>query len=117
MLMDQLLSNLINKNCKNENLQKKLINDSQSFNKKLELFKLLTGKKFVDSVKSFNNDFLKIIKFYKEVRDARNEFLHNGESYLIKDEMPKQCLDNVMGLVILFVELNNKYNLIDVNNE
>ena len=117
MLMDQLLSNLINKNCKNENLQKKLITDSQSFNKKLELFKLLTGEKFVDSVKSLNNDFLKIIKFYKEVRDAQNEFLHNGESYLIKDEMPKQCLDNVMGLVILFVELNNKYNLIDVNNE
>ncbi len=117
MLMDQLLSNLINKNCKNKNLQNKLINDSQSFNKKLELFKLLTVEKFDDSVKSFNNNFLQIIEFYREVRDARNEFLHNGKSYLIEDEMPKQCLDNVMGLVILFVELNNKYNLIDINNE
>jgi hypothetical protein len=120
VLFDKFLINLMRKYNIPESLIDKIFQDNQSIIKKMTLYKSLTGIKFNDDIiklkQQENVDFYSTLKFYKEVREVRNVILHEAYTWIIPDDMPKQCLLNLESLLTLFIKLHNKY-IADKSNE
>ncbi len=117
-LAEILLTNFLNHYFDKENLSKKiryrLLDDNILTKQKIDkLFPSLIGKKWKDAVKIINEkskfDYKKTLDFHNRVVKIRNELIHHGSSWLIPDEMPLDCLRNVIPLVQLFIDLHNEF--------
>ena len=113
VLFDKFLTDLMRKCNNTESLIDKNLNNNQSINNKITLYKTLTGIELNDDIiklkQQENVDFYSTFEFYRKVRKVRNEILHEAYTWIIPENMPKQCLLNLENLLILFIKLHNKY--------
>jgi len=113
VLFDEFLQELMMEMQIIPNLIEKLLFDNQSMYKKKDLFKTLTNSDIKKDLKFLHNnsdyDYNKILDFYIEVRNTRNKILHRGYSWFGPENMPEDCINNLPGLLDLFVALHNKY--------
>jgi hypothetical protein len=118
ILLENFLTDYMNKISIPDKVQDELLKDI-SMDKRLGLFRALTGKKFSQAVeeldKDSNNDYQRVIKSYLDVREKRNKFLHVGNMFIIGKEMVEQCLIDSPILINLFVKLHNVFLVEHVN--
>ena len=97
-----------------ESVSKRLFSDNRTYNKKMnKLFPSLTGMKWKKAIAEINKkdniDYQKVDRFVERVVKVRNDFLHKGIKYVIKPEMPKECIQYILPLLNLYVALHNKF--------
>ena len=114
VLIDHFLVNLMSALKLPESVAERLLADHKYRDGRIgKLFPSLTGDKWADIMAELTSqselDFIETEKFYLRVRDARNEFLHKGNSWAIAAQMPEQCLRNLWPSLSLFVSLHNHY--------
>lgn len=112
LLFEHFLRNIMFNQSIPYKLQDKLLSDV-SIKKRIELYSILTNVSFEKDIKklnySTNLNYFDTYRFYINVREKRNQFLHSGRAWAIPKSMPKNCLLKTYSLVHLFVDLHNKY--------
>ena len=117
-LREVLLNNLLYDLMRTQNLPanvcKRLFSDSCTHQQRLDkLFPSLSGMKWKKAVETINNnseiDYVEVDKFIRNVVKARNEFLHEGKKWAIKNEMAEECMKNIWPLLNLYVSLHNYF--------
>jgi hypothetical protein len=77
------------------------------------VFPALTGSKWNKVITSLGTaskvDYADTVDFHRRAMDARNELLHRGDELAIAPGMAKQCIQHTWPLLLLFVDLHNKY--------
>jgi len=97
-----------------ESVSGRLFSDNRTYYKKMnKLFPSLTGMKWKKAIAEINNkdniDYQKVDRFVERVVRVRNDFLHTGIKYAIKQEMTEECLQYTLPLLNLYVALHNKF--------
>lgn len=97
-----------------ERVQERLLEDNNSHLQRMnKLFPSLTGKRWRTAIKELDKKskirYGDLSVFLKEVTDARNQFLHEGDIFAIDKAMVENCIRNIGPLLNLFVELHNQY--------
>jgi hypothetical protein len=117
-LRELLLNNLIEELFKARNVQpdicERLLNDSPTHNQRLhKLFKTLTGRTWKASLtvidKQEKTKFSGLNKFIMDVVNARHKFVHQGNTWHIKDKMAGDCMRNIYDMLLLHVSLHNYF--------
>lgn len=117
-LRELLLNNLIDELFKakqiNGDICERLLADSPTHSQRLgKLFRTLTGEKWKDALKQIDHnegtDFVSLDAFIKRVVDARNDFLHNGNTWEIKDNMADECIEKIYPMLRLHMYLHNNF--------
>jgi len=97
-----------------ERVWKRLLDDNSSHLQRMnKLFPSLTGKRWQTAIKELDKRseirYGDLSVFLKDVTDARNKFLHDGDIFAIDKAMVENCIRNIEPLLNLFVELHNQY--------
>lgn len=78
-----------------------------------KLFPSLTGFTWKNTLDILENssiyNYEETSRFCEDIRKARNEFLHEGNKFAIRQEMSKQCILHIEPLINMFVDLHNKF--------
>lgn len=117
-LRELLLNNLIDELFKAKKIDggicERLLADSPTHTQRLDkLFRTLTGKKWKAALKLIDQkegtDFVSLDDFIKTVVNARNDFLHNGNTWEIKDSMADECIRKIYPMLRLHAYLHNYF--------
>jgi len=117
-LRELLLNNLIDELFKARNIDgdicERLLKDSPTHKQRLDnLFKTLTGEKWKTALtqidKEEGTNFVSLDAFIINVVKARNDFLHNGNTWEIKDNMAEDCMKNIYPMLELHARLHNHF--------
>jgi len=117
-LRELLLNNLIDELFKAKKIDgdicERLLLDSPTHKQRLDkLFKTLTGEKWKAALtlidKKEGTDFVSIDDFIKAVVSSRNDFLHNGNTWEIKDSMADDCMKKIYPMLKLYAYLHNYF--------
>lgn len=114
VLLDQFLQELMLKAGLSQEIHDRLFEDNLFMKQRLEkLFPALTGVKWIKAVKMLNEGvnrhYIETHKFYQRMSKVRNDFLHKGMIWSIRESMPEQCIRHIPFLLHLFVDLHNEY--------
>lgn len=127
-LRELLLNNLIEELFKAKKLEadicERLLSDNQTHSKRLnKLFKTLTGEKWINALKLIDmkegTDFITLNEFIETVVRARNDFVHEGSTWEIKEDMADNCMKNIYSMLQLHAFLHNYFvfTIYDFNNK
>ena len=113
-LLDNLISRLMTAQNLSDGVSERLLSDNKfHVQKQDKLFKSLTGVKWNDAIdmlnKNSNLDYKEIDDFVVSVVRARNNFIHEGCKWSIDRELSTNCMNNLFGLIKIYVELHNSY--------
>ena len=117
-LREVLLDNLIKRLMHAQNLSKgvsnRLLSDNKfHIQKQDKLFKALTNVKWDEAILNLTNEkkinYKEIDEFVSSVVKARNDFIHEANKWSINKELATGCMDNLSGLINLYVALHNSY--------
>ncbi len=117
-LRELLLNNLIDELFKaiqiDPDICERLLADSPTHKQRLDkLFETLTGKKWYAALRLIDQnegtDFISLDAFIVNVVNARNDFLHNGNVWEIKDGMAQDCIRNIHPMLRLHAYLHNYF--------
>lgn len=117
-LRELLLNNLIDEIFKARSIDgdicDRLLKDSPTHKQRLDnLFRTLTGEKWKAALtqidKDEGTDFVSLDTFIVKVVRARNDFLHNGNTWEIKDNMAEDCMINIYPMLELHAHLHNHF--------
>ncbi len=114
ILMEWFLIHLMNAKKLTVEKQDEMLEENKYLKQRVKkLFPYLTGDKWQDVVKKLSDgvelDYQDTIEFCRSVNEARNVFIHKGNIYTIKPDMPQECLENIWPLINLFVSMHNHY--------
>ena len=114
LLLNNLIDELFNALQIHPNICERLLADSPTHKRRLDkLFKTLTGKKWNTALKQIDHlkrtDFISLDHFIVSVVNARNDFLHNGNLWQIKDSMASDCIENTHSMLELHAYLHNNF--------
>lgn len=114
ILLDKLIMEILIAKQITEGVRQRLLSDNKfHIQKQDKLFYALTGKKWKNAVKTLNEeaniDFVEIDKFISKAVDSRNDFIHEGSKWSIDRELSTSCMNNIKGLINLYVGLHNNY--------
>jgi hypothetical protein len=95
-------------------VQDRLLGDNLFVKQRIDkLFPMLIGEKWTKAIKNITEksreDFVKVVEFYVDANEKRNQLLHLGNKWAVSAEFDTQCFDNTAPLVKLFVALHNEY--------
>jgi hypothetical protein len=117
-LRELLLNNLIEELFKARNIEadicERLLKDSPTHKQRLDkLFRTLAGEKWEVALKGIDHkeraDFTRLDKFIMDVVNTRNDFVHAGNTWDIKDEMAANCMRNIYPMLQLHAHLHNYF--------
>jgi hypothetical protein len=117
-LRELLLNNLIYELFTARNIEadicERLLKDSPTHKQRLDkLFKTLAGEKWEAALKAIDKkektDFVRLDKFIMDVVNARNDFVHAGNTWGVKDEMADDCIRNLYAMLELHAHLHNYF--------
>ena len=88
--------------------------DSDTHSDRLfKLFPALTGVKWEETLRMLPSrqgcDWLALNQFLKDVSEKRNKFMHDGLFFKAGRSDADGCITNLIPLLELFIELNNKF--------
>jgi len=116
VLLYHFLVNLMDQKRIDRNVQKRLLSDNLTIKQRVDrLFPTLTDQSWKEAIKRINAnsklyDYSKTINFYTQfAAPARNKFLHEGDKWVISEDIAENCILHARRLVCFFVELHNKY--------
>ena len=127
-LRELLLNNLIDELFRAKKIDgdicERLLSDSPTHRQRLDkLFRTLTGKKWKAALTLIDNkegiDFISLNKFIETVVRVRNEFVHDGNTWEIKDSMADDYMKNIYPMLQLHAFLHNYFvfTIYDFNKE
>jgi hypothetical protein len=127
-LRELLLNNLIEELFKAKQVEaeicERLLFDNQTHRQRLDkLFRTLTGEKWKNALKLIDKnegtDFISLNEFIETVVKARNEFVHEGGSWEINEDMADNCMKNIYPMLQLHALLHNYFvfTIYDFNSE
>jgi len=117
-LRESLLENLIIRLMTALNLpdlvMDRLINDNKfHIQKQDKLFRSLTRDKWSEAIAKINAsadlDYKELDKFVAHCVKVRNGFIHSGSKWSINSELREACVNNIWGLINIYVALHNLY--------
>jgi len=114
ILLYRFINRLLSAQKLPERVCERLLEDNNSHLHRMnKLFPSLTGKGWRTAIKELDKKskirYGDLSDFLKEVTDARNQFLHEGDIFGIDKAMVENCIRNIEPLLNLFVELHNQY--------
>lgn len=94
--------------------QERILSDNLFSRERVEkVFPSLVGEKWKTVIKELSVksklDYEKTVKFYLEVVNARNLFLHRESKWAVPKDMPEGCMEEIWPLMNLYVVLHNRY--------
>ena len=97
-----------------ESVYEMLLSDNRNYSQKQnKVFKSLLNMSWNDAIKQANDkdeiDYLALNELLKKAVKARNEFLHEGSSFIITKELAEECIINIWSLINLYVRFHNDY--------
>jgi len=95
-------------------VRERVLNDNLFSRERVEkVFPSLVNEKWNAVIKELSKnsklDYEKTVKFYLQVVNARNQFLHRGSKWAISKSMPEECMEEIWSLMNLYVKLHNRY--------
>jgi RNA polymerase subunit RPABC4/transcription elongation factor Spt4 len=113
LLLERFLSNLLRCFSMPTSLIRKIETDHNIHSKRLnKLFPALIGQNWQDviaSLSSSEHDYVSLNIFIERVVKERNNLLHEGDHFGMDNDIAKECLDNFVPMLDLFVLLHNCY--------
>jgi hypothetical protein len=117
-LRELLLNNFIDELFRARNIGadicERLLKDSPTHKQRLgKLFRALTGEKWEAALKAIDQkektDFIRLNKFIMDVVEARNDFVHAGNTWSVKDEMADECIRCLYAMLQLHAYMHNYF--------
>jgi len=113
-LLENFLTNLLDHNKIPTGVSERLMKDHKFREGRVnKLFPSLVDEKWSTVVKELSNaselNYKETEKFYLEVSETRNKFIHTGNIWVILPELPEKCLNNIWPSVNLFISLHNRF--------
>jgi hypothetical protein len=95
-------------------VQERLLSDNSFSRERVDkVFPSLVGEKWKAVIKELSGNsklnYEQTVKFYREVVNARNLFLHQGNRWAVPKSMPEGCMEGIWPLMNLYVSLHNRY--------
>lgn len=114
VLLQHFLERLMTNMGLPQRIQERLLNDNINVQQRVKkLFQTLTGAKWNKTIEKLSErvelDYVETSKFFKDVAEKRNLFLHRGNKWVIPKDMPEKCLRQIWPIINLFVLLHNEF--------
>ena len=114
VLLQHFLERCMNGMAIPADIQTRLLADSLYPKQRIErLFPILAGAKWSDAVAAAGAhdgaDFTPTVAFYIDATEKRNELLHRANVWVVPQNMARQCFEQTVPLLRLFVALHNTY--------
>jgi len=114
LLFNNLIEELFKASGIDADVCERLPKDSRTHKQRLKkLVRPFTRKRWKATLRLIgekeNTNFACLNKFITDVVRARNDFLHDGHDWNIKDEMAKNCIRNTLAMLQLHVFLHNYF--------
>ena len=108
VLFYNLLKSLMRARRLPPNIQERLLKDNISITRQIDkLYPSLTGVKWSETITSIKCN--KATDFYNKAARLRNIVIHKANNWCLPSNISKECIINVVPLLSLFVDVNNKY--------
>lgn len=119
ILLEHFIERAMTKLALPRQVQERLLDDHRYARQRVEkLFPVLCGvkwKKAINEVSKSSTDNLEAAAtFYLEAAEHRNRLLHLGNTWQPPPNIAKQCFDQIVPLIRLFVALHNGYLVKDI---
>jgi hypothetical protein len=112
LLLNNLIDELFTARKIESDICERLLKDSPTHKQRLDkLFQTLTGEKWEAALKAIdlkeNTKLVNLDKFIMQVVTARNDFLHAGNTWAVKDQLADECIRNLYSMLDLHAHLHN----------
>jgi hypothetical protein len=114
LLLNNLIDELFTARRIEADICERVLKDSPTHRQRMDkLFRTLTGEKWQAALRLIDEkehtDFIRLDKFVIDVVTARNDFVHDGDKWAIKDEMVEDCIGNTYPMLQLHAFLHNYF--------
>jgi len=114
LLLNNLIDELFIARQIDPDICERLLADSPTHKQRLDkLFRSMTGEKWNAALRLIDQkegtNFISLNDFIEKVVNARNDFLHNGDTWQIKDGMAEDCMKNIHPMLRLHAFLHNYF--------
>ncbi|MDT5121857.1 MAG: hypothetical protein QOC96_1339 [Acidobacteriota bacterium] len=114
VLLDHFLREVMYALQVSNGVRERILNDNLFSRERVEkVFPSLVNEKWNFVIKELSKtskiDYEETVKFYLQVVNARNQFLHRGNKWAIPSNMPEKCMEEMWPVMKLYAELHNRY--------